>query len=398
MSDGLLDRRLIREMLTHNAPWCGSHGADGEDLGAGLLYYSLVYIHAARVAVCLRSGGGFVPRIMRQAQRDLGLQGARTILVDANRPEAGWGSPTWLSPNSFFRTHYSDVECIIATTTQAADRFFAPQGIVIDYLHIDADHSFEACLNDFITYRKFLRPGSVVTLHDTNFPGAGVSYVIEYLNTRPDCEVIGFHGLGAGMALVRIGGYEMTAAKDRRSELSGSSVSPVAVSRKLGAFPPDPPTIGWRYLESEAFSTRSVLAANFVRDCRCVVEIGGGKTPIDMFLTGSHDSVIVLDPFFLRDGRSKTGDRDILHLRARFQDVSWEINERHSYGLVMLGLELHGLSEEDYRTLYGLVENAGVTVIEFPSSWLPSREQFERIQASTATSRALRLQVRSAGQ
>lgn len=86
----LINCELVVETLTHEAPWCGSHGADGDYLGMGLIYYGIAYILRAKLAVCLGSGGGFVPRLMRQAQRDLGIaDDARTILVDANRPEAG---------------------------------------------------------------------------------------------------------------------------------------------------------------------------------------------------------------------------------------------------------------------------------------------------------------------
>ena len=81
----LVNKDFITSMLTVDDPWCSSHGADNgsEDLGAGLLYYSLAYSIRARTCVCLGSGGGFVPRLMRQAQRDLDLEGGRTILVDS---------------------------------------------------------------------------------------------------------------------------------------------------------------------------------------------------------------------------------------------------------------------------------------------------------------------------
>src|ERR1700686_421866 len=128
----LINRGLIAQALTHEAPWCGSHGAEDDYLGMGLVYYGITYMLRARIAVCLGSGGGFVPRLMRQAQRDLEqADHSRTILVDANRPEAGWGSPAWLSPTSFFRQSYGDVEIVLQTTEAAARKFFAPQGLQI---------------------------------------------------------------------------------------------------------------------------------------------------------------------------------------------------------------------------------------------------------------------------
>lgn len=64
---------------------------------------------------------------------------------------------------------------MLQTGESAIQTLFAPQCLTIDYLHIDADHSFEACLADFRAYRPFLREGAVVTLHDTSFGGGLLS-------------------------------------------------------------------------------------------------------------------------------------------------------------------------------------------------------------------------------
>ena len=87
IANGLLDTAFIRSMITADDRWCASHGSrDGSpSLGAGILYYGIVYASKAKTCVCLGSGGGFVPRLMRQAQRDLKLQAAQTILVDGAR-------------------------------------------------------------------------------------------------------------------------------------------------------------------------------------------------------------------------------------------------------------------------------------------------------------------------
>ena len=49
----------------------GELSLQGVDLAAGMIYYSLAYSLKARTCVNLGSGGGFVPRMLRQAQRDL---------------------------------------------------------------------------------------------------------------------------------------------------------------------------------------------------------------------------------------------------------------------------------------------------------------------------------------
>ena len=377
----LLDRTVIAQRLTCDAPWHESHGADGDYLGMGLLYYTLTYAARARIAVCLGSGGGFVPRLMRQAQRDLGIGAeSRTILVDGNVPEAGWGQPLWLAEDSFFRRHYPDVEVVLQRTREAAEAFFQPAGIRIGYLHIDADHSFEGCLEDFLHYRPFLDGGSLVTFHDTNFPGAGVKHVIDRLRSRSDCEVVDFVDAGAGTALVRITAVE-PATRPRR--VAADRKSAVRVVRKPDVPELDPPLVEWRYLRSTAFSVRNVLAAHFVRDCPTVVEIGGWHTPIDRFLTGPHASVLVVDPFI---GESTSDDLNgepctVRHIRARFQDLRWRIVRPRDYGLAILGYDLEGLSALDENVLFDLIENARITVIEFPTSWESSREQYARVRA-----------------
>jgi len=386
----LINFDLIRRALMRDAPWAGSHGAEGDYLGMGLLYYALVYGMRAKVAVCLGSGGGFVPRLMRQAQRDLGVaHRSRTILVDGNLPDAGWGAPVWLEDDSFFRQSYPDVEVVIQSTQDAAKQFFEPNGIRIDYLHIDADHSFRACLGDFNTYRPFLRSGALVTVHDTHYPGAGVRYVIDHLRGRPDCELIDLVDQGTGLGLVRI------CQGDNGTVETTDEVTDEAVRlfRRADAVVVEPPWKEWKYLSAESFRSRNVLAAHFLRDCPTVVEIGGWRNPIDHFLTGRHRSVMVVDPL-IRDhtrGELNGAPCRVRHVGARFQDLWWQIIRPREYGLAMLGLDMEGLSDGDARVLWDLIDNARTTVVEFPSFWEPSRAQYERLRANTSVRERARI-------
>lgn len=109
----LINKRYIRDSLNYCAHWAASHGSDeNEYLGAGMFYYSLLYMLKARFCVSIGSGGGFVPRVMKQAQRDLDLSDARTVLIDANL--AIGAVPQWLDERSFFKTQFPDVEIIVA--------------------------------------------------------------------------------------------------------------------------------------------------------------------------------------------------------------------------------------------------------------------------------------------
>lgn len=201
----LLSPEVISERLLREATFAEGHGAAGDFLGGGLLYYTLAYAAAASTCVCIGSGGGFVPRLMRQAQRDLGLSESTTHLVDANLGSAGWGQPTWLAGESFFRRTYSEVVIHLMTSAQAAATVFAEGGL--DYVHIDGDHTYEGCRSDFEAFAPLLSPGGTLTLHDTayhhTYDHCGVQRVVEELRRDDRYDVVDFPAWGAGVAIVR---------------------------------------------------------------------------------------------------------------------------------------------------------------------------------------------------
>ena len=162
----LLHDELISDVLLADAPWAESHGADPQNgyLGAGLLYYTLAYMLRAKLCVCIGSGGGFVPRLMRQAQRDLGLDDARTILIDGDT--GGWSRPQWLKEDSFFRKAYPEIEILLATSRDVSERP-ETRAWQIDYLHIDGDHSHSGSLEDFQRFEPLMSPRGLISFHDT---------------------------------------------------------------------------------------------------------------------------------------------------------------------------------------------------------------------------------------
>lgn len=197
----LLNQKYIEQVLTKDAPYRDGHGADDKFLGLGMLYYTLTHIFKAQIAVCLGSGGGFVPRMMRQAQRDLGLQTSRTIIVDDN--SGRWGRPLWLAEDSFFRTEFPDIEYWPMTTDEAAKKF-REQSLSLDYVHVDASHDLAFVRSDFLKYKELLSEHGVMTFHDTDNIYCGVPQVIEQIrNVFADWEVVNFRDIGTGLAIVR---------------------------------------------------------------------------------------------------------------------------------------------------------------------------------------------------
>lgn len=183
------------------------HGANKEFLGSGYVYTMCASLFKAKLCVCLGSGSGYVPRIMRQAQMDLFIEKeSRTVIVDANLPEKGWGSPDYLEDeNCFFRKHW-DVEIIVAKTLDAAKEFQE-----IDYLHIDADHVYESVRADWNAYRpRMNRAHSFITLHDTRWhhrnAKVGVYKLVNELR-ESGVNVIDLD-IGGGIGLISIEGND----------------------------------------------------------------------------------------------------------------------------------------------------------------------------------------------
>jgi hypothetical protein len=205
---GLLNKSVITSYILKDAPWADSHGADPgkEYLGAGLLYYTIAYVLRAKLCVCIGSGGGFVPRLMRQAQMDLGISDARTVLIDANAGK--WNRPKWIDEKSFFRTFYGDIEIIIDESSNIFKR-----GEInnwrIDYLHIDGDHSHKGSLNDFKNYIRLMSPRGIITFHDTK---PHFYYNITCWKTLCDVRdsnhrIIDFPWIGNGTAIIQMSNY-----------------------------------------------------------------------------------------------------------------------------------------------------------------------------------------------
>jgi len=149
----------------------------------------------------------------------------------------------------------------------------------------------------------------------------------------------------------------------------------------------------WKYLWSEAFKSRYVLAAHLLKDCRNIIEIGGYMTPITDFLPldgGFIDSVTVIDPRLREEVRythqSNHGNVSVSHHKMLFtKDVVYYPSNpvfRGKHGVALLGLDLH-LDEEGWKSLFDLVRRAQRTVIEYAVSFPTGIQQYARILKET---------------
>lgn len=143
----------------------------------------------------------------------------------------------------------------------------------------------------------------------------------------------------------------------------------------------------WKYLWSEAFKSRYVLAAWLLKDCKNIVEIGGYRTPITDFLPlddGYIESVTVYDPRMEPKNEwfgGRCGQVRIDH-NARLWDGVPLKNIPKPFGLALLGLDLH-LTEDGWLWLSRYVQVAQRTVIEYSVTFAAGIQQYSRILKET---------------
>jgi hypothetical protein len=178
----ILNRGYIYDSITRNedsgsVSYRWTHGANDTYMGSGIMYFSIPYFLKARVCVCLGSGGGYVPRLMVDCVHELnetqmygqdkygeGKTGD-VYVVDATNSVNG--EVDWADKDSYLRGKFNP-RFINSTTEDAFYNFFVKRDIKIDYLHIDADHTYEGCKLDFDLYSTIMNENGIISIHDTD--------------------------------------------------------------------------------------------------------------------------------------------------------------------------------------------------------------------------------------
>ena len=173
----LLDRGWIYDSITRNqdsgsVSYRWTHGANDSYLGSGIFYYAIPYFLKARVCVCLGSGGGYVPRLMVDCVWELNetnMYGedkmGEVYVVDATNSVNG--EVDWSGEDSFLREKFNP-KFINTTTEDAFYNFFVKRDVKIDYLHIDAGHTYEDCKLDFDLYSTIMNENGIISIHDSD--------------------------------------------------------------------------------------------------------------------------------------------------------------------------------------------------------------------------------------
>jgi hypothetical protein len=173
----ILNRGYIYDSITRNedsgsVSYRWTHGANDTYMGSGIFYYAIPYFLKAEVCVCLGSGGGYVPRLMVDCVHELNetqMYGedkyGEVYVVDATN---GFnGEVDWSDEDSFLREKFNP-KFINTTTEDAFYNFFVKRDVKIDYLHIDADHTYEGCKLDFDLYSTIMNENGIISIHDTD--------------------------------------------------------------------------------------------------------------------------------------------------------------------------------------------------------------------------------------
>ena len=173
----ILNRGWIYDSITRNqdsgsVSYRWTHGASDVYMGAGIFYYAIPYFLKAQVCVCLGSGGGYVPRLMIDATWELGETNmypeneyGEVYVVDATNSVNG--EVDWADEDSYLREKFNP-KFLNTTTEDAFYNFFVKRDVKIDYLHIDAGHTYDDCKQDFDLYSTIMNENGIISIHDSD--------------------------------------------------------------------------------------------------------------------------------------------------------------------------------------------------------------------------------------
>ena len=138
----------------------------------------------------------------------------------------------------------------------------------------------------------------------------------------------------------------------------------------------------WPHLSLPEFKARQAKAAEWVRDCTTILEIGGGQHPITQFALPAQ-KVIVIDPAIKRKE-----EENIYHIPQAFEKwikVAGSTGPEGlgtNYAVILLGLQLV-MPDNAWPKLVNLIDNSTKTVIEYSLENADAKKQVKQIQRDT---------------
>ncbi|HUC72072.1 MAG TPA: class I SAM-dependent methyltransferase [Stellaceae bacterium] len=379
----LFDKGLSKKLS--NIVFSDSHGAFEDHLGAGGLYYALATMIRSQVSVCIGSGGGFVPRLLRQAQQDLGLVNAHTYLVDANLPDLGFGHPMqpggWLTPENDLQTATPGLS-ILRMLSKDAAQLFASARMTLDYLHIDGDHSARGVVADLSDYLPLLSSKAIVSLHDLRMESVRQA-MVDIGRKYPSLEWVTFSEVGNGTAVLRRRSSDLpprlplsmrNPEDPKRITLLDETIALHASERSQAKARYE----RWHYLTTPAYRSRyDIIAKSVDSPNHTVVEVGGYPNSIVRHLAAAK-RVIAIEPYappeYLAEINAAAKERgiDLLVKQGTLGGVEVNADLLGPYALVALGLDVSAGCDSPgqfHAALGSLVDLAGhaeIIAVETP--------------------------------
>lgn len=168
-------------------------------MGSFALYPALAQMTDNDLCLVIGSGNGSVPKLLKQAQRDLHPSG-RTVIVDAGQEAFYLNGCADYIQNGI--PGFPDIEIRHDFSSNAVAGFADDS---IDYLHIDGDHRYEGVSADFFNYWPKVKIHGIITLHDSAagiHPDCQVSRLIEELRSHasPSFDLFDITWVGTGIA------------------------------------------------------------------------------------------------------------------------------------------------------------------------------------------------------
>jgi hypothetical protein len=376
-----------------------SHGAFEDHIGAGGLYYALATMIRSQVSVCIGSGGGFVPRLLRQAQQDLRLVNAHTYLVDANLPDLGFGHPMqpggWLTAENDLQSATPGLT-ILRMLSKDAAQLFASAGMTLDYLHIDGDHSAHGVVADLSDYLPLLSNRAVVSLHDLRMESVRQA-MVEIGRRYPTLEWVTFNEIGNGTAVLRRRSSDLPpllplSIRNTEDSKRTTRLDETIAVRETERSQAKARYERWHYLTTSAYRSRYDIIAKSVDVADyTVVEVGGFPNSIVRHLNAAK-RVIAIEPYapseYLAVIKAAAGERgiDLLVKQGTLGGVELQTDLLRPYALVALGLDVSagcdspGQFHAALGSLIDLVEHAEIAAVEAPG-YPPSQAALQSLFA-----------------
>lgn len=317
------------------------------------LVEGIIKVNKPELCVCIGTGDGCIPRVLRESQIASGNANGKMVLIDLG--ETMGAMPEQIhDPNSVFRTVYPDIDVFKGYSVPDGITYLRNNNLdKIDVLWIDGDHSFNGAYSDFVSYAPMVKEDGYIFMHDIAPNGAnapqpdwcGVDQALSLIQrnygNKYECLTI---LSGFGLAILKPRVVQIKPLHDHNSFLQNIQTGPLTHK-------------SWDYLYSPTFLMRQRLIAQYLHDSPFVLDIGCFPISVGAYLP--HDRYLCVDPLY------PSTNGNIISAYFDFNEHKGHIP--NVYDVVLIGIELESSDNTDSDTLTQLItvcQNARRVILE----------------------------------